>query len=225
MTSHATKVSRLRTHRLFAEASDDLLASAKVRFATFAPGEVLAHHGDRSAPLVLIVSGRAQSSRYSEDGRELGVAFLGPGDSSGEAAILLDVPAMFSVTAVNTVLAGLVTRTEARRLFTDTAIADALLRLLAGKLELVVDNHAALTLPSAHARVYAVILNAFRSSTDEAEPPELPSQAAIALAANVSRETVSRALKTLVSRGAIAKAGRRYLLTDRQMLQRLAAES
>lgn len=133
---------------------------------------------------------------------------------------------MFSVTAVSTVPDGLVARSEARRLFNDRGVSKGLLNLLAGKLERVVDNQTVLTLPSAYARVYAVILTTFREGADEAEPqPELLSQAAIALAANVSRETVSRALKALLEQGAIIKEGRRYRLTDWRMLRQLAADS
>jgi CRP-like cAMP-binding protein len=70
-------VSRLRAQRLFAGVSDDTIASASasVRFATFAPGDVISHHGDKDSPLVLLVSGRAQASRISENGREVGIAF------------------------------------------------------------------------------------------------------------------------------------------------------
>lgn len=226
MTSNATKVSRLRTQKLFAGVSDDVLASANVRFATYAPGDVITRHGDEHSPLVLIISGRAQSSRYSEDGREHGIAFIKPGESSGEAAILLNSRAMFSVVAVTRVLAGLVDRAEARRLFNERGVSKALLTLLASKLELVVDNQATLTLPSAYSRIYAVIQSALREGPGEVEAQlELPSQAAIALAANVSRETVSRAMQILAARGAIAREGRRYRLTDRSVLRELAAQS
>ncbi|AQV96381.1 Crp/Fnr family transcriptional regulator [Cupriavidus necator] len=210
---------------MFVGVSDDVLASANLRFATFAPGDVIARHGDENSPLILIISGRAQASRYSEDGREHGIAFIRPGHSSGEAAILLNRPAMFSVVAVTRVLAGLMERAEARRLFNERGVGKALLELLASKLEQVVDNQATLTLPSAYARIYAAILSALRETPGEAEAQlELPSQAAIALAANVSRETVSRAMRVLAARGAIAREGRRYRLTERSVLRELAAQ-
>lgn len=174
---------------------------------------------------MLLVSGRAQAARYSEDGREVGIAFIGPGESVGEAAIVLGCPAMYSVIAVTTVIAGLVDRAEARRLFDNGCVSKALLKRLASKLELVVDNQAVLTLPSAYARIYSVILTALRDAPAEVEAQlELPTQAAIALAANVSRETVSRAMKTLVARGAIAKINGRFRLTERRVLQELAAD-
>jgi CRP-like cAMP-binding protein len=211
---------------LFADFSDDVLARVNVGFANFEAGDVIAHHGDSDASLVLVVSGRALSSRHSENGREVGVAFLNPGDSSGEAAILLNAPAMFTVVAVDTVLAGLMARAEARRLFAESSVSTALLRLLAGKLERVADNQVVLTLPSAYARIYSVILSALREGPDEAEAQrELPSQAAIAMAANVSRETVSRAMRILATHGAITREGRRYHLANRGVLLALAAQS
>lgn len=130
---------------------------------------------------------------------------------------------MFSVVAVTKVLVGLVDRAEARRLFDDRTVTKALLNLMADKLERIVDNQTALTLPSAYSRIYAVILTALKEGPGEAGVQlELPSQTAIALAANVSRETVSRAMKTLAAHGAILKEGRSYRLTDRRALQELA---
>jgi CRP-like cAMP-binding protein len=219
-------VAQLRAQEIFGGVDDATLSSAKVRFVTFAPGDVIAHHGDNHSPLVLLVSGRAQAVRYSEDGRECGIAFMRPGESSGAAAIVLGTPAMFSVVAVTTVNAGLMDRAEARRLFDAGSVSKAVLKQLAGKLERVADNQATLTLPSAYARIYAAILSALREHPGDIElQPELPGQAALALAANVSRETVSRAMKTLMARGAIIKEGRRYRLTDRRVLQELVAAS
>ena len=227
MSNSARKVFVLRTQKLFVGVSDEVLANVKMRFATFALGKAIVHHGQENPPLVLLVSGQAQRSRYSEDGREVGLGFVRPGESFGEAAILLDTPAMATLTAVTSTLVGLVDRAEARTLFSDVASSIHLAQVMASKLERVIDTQAMITLPNSHARIYAAILSALAEDADGDKPhAEFPALSAIALAANVSRETVSRAIRTLIARGAIAKVNhRRFRLVDRQVLQELVAAS
>jgi CRP-like cAMP-binding protein len=209
---------------LFDGVGDDVIATANVRFAPFAPGDVISRHNDDNSPLILVVSGWVQASRFSEDGRETAFAFVKAGGACGETAIILGAPAITSIMAVTPTVVGIVERTEARRLFSNTAVSKALLRLLSNKVELILDNQEMLTLPSAYARIYAVIVGALKKCSDEGEPAlELASQATIALAANVSRETVSRMLKALVARGAVTKEGRRFYVTSRNLFEKLAA--
>ncbi|MDF3886725.1 Crp/Fnr family transcriptional regulator [Cupriavidus basilensis] len=224
MQNGASKVFRLREQQLFKGVSDEMLTGANVRFATFAPGDVILHHGDSDSPFLLVVSGRVQALRFSEDGRETGFAFVQSGESYGETAIILGAPAIASITAITPVVVGLMERVEARRLFSDIGVSNALLRQLSNKLVRIVDNQVTLTRPSAYSRIYAVILALLKESLDEGGATlELPNQASIALAANVSRETVSRVVKTLLASGAITKEGRRFHVTDRSLIQKLAA--
>lgn len=223
MWNRPLRASTLRPQSLFEAASDALIADIEVQFISFAPGDILSRHGDQDSPLMLVVSGQVQASRFSVDGREIGIAFFRAGESCGETAIILGAPAIVSVVAVTPAVVGLVQRAEARRLFSDVGVSKGLIRLLSKQVELVVNNHTALALPNAYSRVYAVLITVLEESSGGVKPlPEIPSQAAIALAANVSRETVSRAIKTLVGHGAIAKDGRRVRIIDRNLLQNLA---
>jgi CRP-like cAMP-binding protein len=163
-----------------------------------------------------------QAARFSKDGRETGFAFIKAGGACGETAIIMGSPAITTIMAVTPTVVGIVERSEARKLFSNVAVSKALLRILSNKVELAVDNQELLTQPSAYARIYRVL----KKCSDEGEPPlELASQAIIGRAANVSRETVSRVLKTLVARGAVMKEGRRFYVTNRNLLKELAAAS
>jgi DNA-binding GntR family transcriptional regulator len=97
---------------------------------------------------------------------------------------------------------------------------------MAHRLEVAVDNKAVMTEPSAYIRVYMAVLTVLEGRAgDEVPSLELPSQTTIALMANVSRETVSRAMKTLFSCGAVSKVGRRFCVVDRGLVEQLVKSS
>jgi DNA-binding Lrp family transcriptional regulator len=77
--------------------------------------------------------------------------------------------------------------------------------------------------PGAFGRVYAV-LDAAVQETEAGVFPliEFQSQSAMAVAANVSRETVSRAIASLTRRGVIVKDGRRLRVRDCSILAAMA---
>ena len=87
-----------------------------------------------------------------------------------------------------------------------------------------VERQAVQGLLRADARISAIIESAIDiAEKDESPLIELPDQATIAAMAKVSRETVSRVLKSLTHQGVIAKEGRRIRVRDRVTLRSLAA--
>ena len=119
---------------------------------------------------------------------------------------------------------GLISRVQARKLFCDPSVAAALLTVLSNKLHRAIHGQSTLSMPRAYSRVYAVINAVVAESAGDAKPLiELPNQASIAISANVSRETVSRAMKLLIQRGGIVKEGRRLRISDRSVFAKLAA--
>jgi CRP/FNR family transcriptional regulator, cyclic AMP receptor protein len=65
---------------------DAILARAMVRRAP--RGEVIRRRGDPGSGMVIIVSGRVRISLVSEDGREVTLTVLGPGEVLGEMTLL-----------------------------------------------------------------------------------------------------------------------------------------
>jgi CRP-like cAMP-binding protein len=220
------KTSTLRAQRLFKQASDEIVALADryVRYQKRESSDVVVRHGDPDSPLVLIISGQLQVSSVAEDGHETGLSHLQAGECFGESAIVLDTPVVASMIASTSVVVGFISRVQARKLFSDPGVAIALLAILSNKFHRALHGQSTLTMPRAYSRVYAVIDAVLsQSAGDERQPIELPNQASIAIAANVSRETVSRAMKLLIQRGGIAKVGRRLRICDRSVFARLAA--
>lgn len=221
-------VPALSAQGLFQYSSDTVVALAEraVRYRTFKAHDIISRQGDRNSPLILVISGQLQAFRGLEDGRQIGISLSGPGESCGHSAIIQGTPSIGSVAAVTETVVGLIGRADARSLFRAAGIPEALLQILSTRLHDAVARQAALVQPSAYGRVYAVLDAAVQDTVDDALALiEFPSQAAIAVAANVSRETVSRAIGSLARCGAIVKDGRRLRVRDRSVLTSLAADS
>jgi CRP-like cAMP-binding protein len=221
-------VAPLGAQRLFQHASDAVVALAErtVRYRTLKAHEIVSRQGDKKAPLILVISGQLQAFRGLEDGREIGICLIGPGESCGHCAIIRDTPTASSVATVTSAVVGLIGRAEARNLFRETGVSQALLEILSTRMNQAITRQAALVQPAAYGRVYAVLDTVVQEIAGEELPLiEFPSQAAIAVAANVSRETVSRAIGSLARCGVIVKDGRRLRVRDRGVLATLAADN
>ena len=216
----------LRKQTLFSMAGDDIVkrAGAVVRMAEFAPGDHVCFQGDPRSPLMLVIAGQLRTSTLSEDGREIPVRTVNAGQSVGEEPILLNSSIHGNIVAVRKSTVALFSRAHARQLFDEPNVARALNSSMAGRVMHLVERHALQGLSRADARISAVIESTIgNSEKDELPLIELPNQATIAAMAKVSRETVSRVLKSLTARGVIAKEGRRIRVRDRDTLHRLAA--
>lgn len=72
-------------------------------------GSTLLNEGDRSERMVIIVSGQAKVSYFTDEGREVLLAVRGPGDLLGELAALDGEPFSATVTALDDIEALLMT--------------------------------------------------------------------------------------------------------------------
>ena len=215
----------LRKQNLFALAGEDVIkkASEMVRIAEFGPGDYICFQGDPRSPLVLVISGQLRTSIFSEDGREIPVRVINPGESAGEPPILQDSSSHGNLAAVRKSTVALFSRVHARQLLNEPGVARALNNVMAKQLMHFVERHAVQGLQRADARISAVIESTINDADNEGSPLiELPDQATIAAMAKVSRETVSRVLKSLTYRGVIAREGGRIRVRDRIALRALA---
>lgn len=213
-------ISTLVAQRLFKYASDEAIALAErhVRYQRLDAREVIAHQGQADSPLILVVSGQVQASTVSEDGHETSLQLTKASESCGEIAIVLDVPSSASLSTLTSAIVGVISRRHARMLFSDPGVTRSLIEILSGKFHQAIEGQSTLSMPRAYSRIFAIINAVLAETPDGAYPLiQLPNQAAIAIAANVSRETVSRAITSLMRSGAIAKTGRRYQVCNRNI--------
>jgi len=147
---------------------------------------------------------------------------INPGQSTGEWAIVQGLPILANIGVVRKSIVGLFNRADARKLLSEPSVSRALNVKMALQLGHFVERHASQGLPRADARISAIIESAIGDAKNDEFPLiELPNQASIAAMAKVSRETVSRVLKSLEFRGVIAKEGRQVRVRDRTKLHSL----
>ena len=216
----------LRRQRLLSTLDDSALSAiaTHVRARQFKRRALVINRGAPGAALMFLFSGRLQRIAFSEDGREVGLGFIEQGDYFGLLPILDGRPHTVSFVAVADALVGLLDREHAERLLLRSAeIINVLLGQLCESLRQGFDDRSKLGITSSRARVYAVLASMMTLGEDgTAAIDEPPGHRAIAIAANVSRETVSRALKVLIDQRVIRKEGGRLLVLDVKSLQRAA---
>jgi CRP/FNR family cyclic AMP-dependent transcriptional regulator len=162
----------LRKQALFALSGDDVIkkASEMVRIAEFEPGDYICFQGDPRSPLVLVISGQLRKSTLSEDGREIPVRVINPGQSGGEPPVLDDSSTRWSIVATRKSTVALFSRSHARQVLNEPDESRALNHTLAIRLNGFAERHAMQGLPRADARISAVI----ESAIDDAEQDESP---------------------------------------------------
>ena len=92
----------IRSYPLFQDLGDDVLEflAAKAHRQTFREGETIFYQGDPGSTCHLIVEGNVRVVVIGEDGRELAMRILGPGEIIGEMALFEDRPRSASVEAL-----------------------------------------------------------------------------------------------------------------------------
>jgi CRP-like cAMP-binding protein len=107
--------------------------------------------------------------------------------------------------------------------YRNPAVVEALLQRLCRTIRQASNYRSMLGLTRAYARVYSVLEASMkRSASDLLTIENLPNQQAIAIMANVSRETVSRAIRSLVDGQVVERDYRRLIVRDPETLKRLA---
>jgi len=187
---------------------DAVLARASVRHV--AAGETILHRGDKSAGLIVILSGRLRISVVSPEGGEVTLGVLGPGEVLGEISMLDGRER--SADAQTMEAAALLVVDRAHILDVLRRDADLCLRLMAvlcrrlRQANETVEDIALLDLQSRVARVLARLAREFGTPVKGGIRigPKL-SQKDIAMLVGASREKVNRELRALEQAGSIAK--------------------
>ena len=122
-------------------------------------------------------------------------------------------------------MVGFLGKAEAQTLFyRNPAVVEALMQRLCRTIRQASSYRSMLGLSRAYARVYSVLEASMKKEADSGlmTIENLPSQQAIAIMANVSRETVSRAVGSLVTSVVVQRERRRLVVVDPLMLRKLA---
>ncbi|NBV75094.1 MAG: Crp/Fnr family transcriptional regulator [Methylococcaceae bacterium] len=175
--------------------------------------EFVIHKGEEGNELLFLIDGRLLVVNVSPDGRQTGLNFLTPGDFFGEQAVIDDLPRSASVMAVsNSILAGL-PKTAAREfIFHNPVIAERMLRHISLKLRAATDFRALIAIPNAYERVLKLTEMLAKPAGQLLTIENMPTHEQLALMANTSRETVTRAFQLLQDEQVIEKESRRLVI-------------
>ncbi|MDR3353090.1 MAG: Crp/Fnr family transcriptional regulator [Zoogloeaceae bacterium] len=190
-----------------------------------ARGAHVLHKGGVGDALVFVLAGRLQAVDTNEEGKEVGLSFILPGDYLGELAIIDDEPRSASVIACEPSLLAFLPRKQAQTLiYHHPLVAERVLRRMAAALRKSSSYRAILGIPNAFQRVFALLQQLTVMAPGGLVVIErMPTQQEVAIMVNTSRETVSRALSLLIRKGVVEKDLRRLIVRQPQVLKDAAA--
>lgn len=184
---------------------------------TYPAKDILIHQGDDTHQLWLILAGTVQLQAVSAEGQVTVLSSFGPGELIG--AFEPEDESAFDARAFGRVEALQIETLQLRRLIEECPdLGSGLSRIYAAQLKSVLDRLSARVTLSATGRLYRELLRSAGSSNEIAPPPVI---AALALSAQTTRETGSRAIGALERRGIIERDDTRLRIVSRRMLEDL----
>lgn len=188
-------------------------------------GNVIVLEQEAGASLFIIVNGKVKVVRTDDEGREVILTLLGPGEFFGEMALLDGMERSATVVANSKADIFVIHRMEFLKVLHDfPQIATALLAELARRLRRADAQIKSLSLKDAAGRVANVLLmladdiGMFRKGKVEIE--ELPLQQDLANMAGTSRETVSRMLHQFIRQGHLTLEGSKVIIHNYEAFRR-----
>jgi CRP/FNR family cyclic AMP-dependent transcriptional regulator len=182
--------------------------------------------GDRDVHL--IVSGRVRVTTYSAAGRQVTFRDIAAGELFGEVAAIDGMPRSADVVALESALTASLPAAAFRQLLREEpAVAERVLRRLAGVVRRMSERVIDLSTLGVHHRIHAELLRLAREAgvhgnTARIEPA--PKHADLASQVSTYREEVTRELSALARAGVVCREGRALLVRDLRRLERLVEE-
>ncbi len=199
-----------------AQATAEKLLAAALPCAS-RTGQHLGHQGDVIGCCWVLLDGAAAYQSTGYDGRLVRLSVLGKGDLIGAP----DAPITLDADIITTLPSSLLRFDDGalmRLADADAHIGAALARLLARQLQLTMHRLVARTTLTAPGRIYAEICTLMDVTGGIAPPPTVSD---LAITAQTTRETASRAIAVLERRGILVRGHRRWDVTSRRLLEEL----
>jgi CRP/FNR family cyclic AMP-dependent transcriptional regulator len=195
---------------------------------SYARGTILLHDGDDPASVFLLLEGRVKVTVSGADGREVVLAFKGPGDLLGDMAAIDGEKRCATVAAIEPIAALAFAGSDFRRLLdTRPGIATALLSVLTARVRDADNGRADLDSHGVLGRVACRLLelcDRYGATGEGGVEITLPlTQEELAGWTGASREAVNKALTTFRGLGWVTTQRRELVVTDVEALRRYAA--
>ena len=209
----------LRTVPIFSELSEvDIQALARLTTRRRFPKDtVVFFENEQGDTLFMILEGRVRVTILGDDGREVILSVLGPGDFFGEIALLDNEPRSATAIAAEDSELLLLQRNEFQGAMSENpSISGALIRVLTARLRRANHQISTLALLDVYGRVARVILDIAREEGRRLKDGRIAFRRAthqeLANRIGTTRETVTRMLKDLERQGLITVDGREVVL-------------
>lgn len=196
--------------------------------------EIVLNKGETLKFFPLVLEGRLQGIDFTVDGREVGLYFVGPGETFGELSLIDRQPMAETVIALAPSLLLLLPKEKTRSLmFATPEVAEKVALRMAARLRAVAGQRLLLALPNPMQRLCAQLLQLARDGEGMAAAaggrggvlaiPSAPTHQEIAIMINSSRETVTRAFQQLQQQDILRRDGSQLLILAPTQLEELAA--
>ena len=222
-------VELLHRTRLFAGLGEPTLRALAERSVerSFPRHGRLFHQGDPGNALFVVASGLVKVVVTSEEGEEMVLVTLGPGEALGELSIVDGGPRSASAEALEPTSVLVITRPVLLELAgRDHALTEALLQALGGLLRRLTEQAADLVFLDLPGRVAKLLagLAAERgvSAPDGVELDAHLTQTDLAAMVGASRQSVNQILQGFARRGYLQVRGRRIVVSRLDLLRRRA---
>jgi len=209
----------LRTVPIFSELSDEDISSlAHLALRKRYPKDTVVFFENEEGDFFFtILEGRIKVTILGDDGREVILSVLGPGDFFGEMALLDNEPRSATAIAVEESELLSLHRNDFQSVLNDNrSITSALIRVLSGRLRRANHQISTLALLDVYGRVARVIVDMAREEGKRLRDGRIAFRRAthqeIANRIGTTRETVTRMLKDLERQGLIHVEGKEIVV-------------
>lgn len=207
----------LRTFPIFETVDNSglefLVRAAELR--NVARGEEVVHAGDPTVSIYFVLSGTLRVEVSDDEGREVILCILGPGEMFGEMGVLDDYERSASVVAVESSSLVVIGKAEFKRcLATNPDVALFIMRDLSRRLRLADRKIESLALLDVYGRVARLLIDMADTVDGMKIVTRKVTKQDIAKMVGASREMVSRVMRDLQLQGLILERDGQWVLID-----------
>ncbi|HSN64450.1 MAG: Crp/Fnr family transcriptional regulator [Azonexus sp.] len=176
--------------------------------------EQVVRAGEDAESLIVLLTGRAKVTNFDEEGREIILAWLGPGEFFGEMGLIDGSPRSASVVAVEPCELLSIGKTEFQRCMQDNfQVAQKLMQILVRRLREADRNIESLALLDVYGRVARLLLDLSEEEGGKRLVKQKISKQDMARMIGASREMVSKVMRDLEVGGYIISSGDQITIT------------
>jgi CRP/FNR family cyclic AMP-dependent transcriptional regulator len=215
---------------LFSQLNEDDLEKIRNLCVTqhYVKDQIILIEEEAGNTLFLIQKGRVKVSRMSDDGREVILSILEPGDFFGELSLIDGKARSASVTAIEDSEVLMLRRGDFLGVLSDyPQISISLMKELATRIRKSDTQIKSLSLQDAMGRVASSLImlaeDHGRVRKNEVIIPKIPLQQDLANMAGTSRETISRVFRYLEDEQLIHRSGRKITIPDFNRFRKMFA--